>query len=201
MKKSALFANRIILALVIVATGCMVATTYAAFKNLQRPPSVVVTFNIEQVFDQIDARVLADRELQTAASELERETKAKQYEVDQLKEDLEAFAPGTDAHDTAQADLLQATLEFQGMVEFARRKLEVKKARVLGRLYEDIRTASKDLATREGWDYVFVDDSISPLQANTEVEMMRQISARRFIYSTDQNDVTAELIKYMNEQG
>jgi hypothetical protein len=57
------------------------------------------------------------------------------------------------------------------------------------------------MAEQNQYDIVFVDDSIAALPENTtESEMMRQISARRMLYSSPRIDITDFMIAQMNAE-
>ena len=55
------------------------------------------------------------------------------------------------------------------------------------------------MAVESGYDIVFVDDSVVEMVTGTEVEVRRQISARRMLYANPEIDLTEELVTRMNE--
>jgi Skp family chaperone for outer membrane proteins len=84
-------------------------------------------------------------------------------------------------------------------MDFAEAKRNVSNARVLRRIYENVRKAVAELAQHEGWDLVILDDTVVELpRETTETEMTRQISARRLLYAAKQIDVTEDVIAHMN---
>lgn len=161
-------------------------------------PAQVVWIDIERVFAGLNARARADRELGEISDNLKATADAKRAEINKTREELEVLPKGTANYKQAEESLLQMSLEYQGYQEYANRKLEQAKARILGEIYNQIRDGSKKLAIENNFDYVFVNDSLGELVAATEQEMNRQISARRMLYATEEFDATDMLIAMMN---
>ena len=161
-------------------------------------PTVVATIDLERVFDGLQQRAQVDAELTEMAELLKVEGEELAAAIDELDEELNAYPAGTDKHQDTIEQLQLASLEYQAFIEFSRRKLDVEKALRLGRIYQSIKVAARTMAEGNGYDIVFVDDSVVALQQGTEVEVRRQISARRMLYVSPAIDITDALIAAMN---
>ncbi len=162
-------------------------------------PSVIATINLERVFQNLDEKGAADIKLQQIADDLEAEGRDMKQKIDLNEQDLDLFAPGTPKYQASLEAWTLATLRYQSFIEFGRRKIDVQKALTLKNIYQSIKTATAALAEENGYDMVFVDDSIAEMQPGGEAEMTRQISARRMLYTSPRIDVTDELVTRMNK--
>ena len=65
-------------------------------------------------------------------------------------------------------------------------------------MYKHIREASAELAQQNGWDYVFVNETVVELPEGDNIDMGAVISARRMLYANAAMDVSDQLIEFMN---
>ena len=186
----------------ILAVLAVMVLGYQAFAMWQSSvadrPAKVVWINIERVFDHLQIRETADVKLNELAASFDATAQVKRKAIATQEEELEILKQGTDQYAAAEQELLQLGYEYRGYLEFAKQKLERRKALILGEIYEQIRQGARDLSEEHGFDYVMVNDSLGSLAANSEAEMNRQISARRMLFATDAFDATDLLIERMN---
>jgi Skp family chaperone for outer membrane proteins len=189
------------LLLLALLAGFMACQTQAHRASSQAPPTVVATVNIERLFQNLDERSAADTRLIALAGELDAETQQRQEEIDRLNEELEVYAPGSKQHQELNEQIALKGYQLQAYLDFAKRKLDNEKSQFFRGLYARIKQAVAATAEENGYDVVFVDDSIVDLPQNaTEQEMKRQISARRMLYATNQIDITDQLVERMNRE-
>lgn len=184
--------------LVMLIAGLFVYQSQGMRPGANMQPSVLVTVNLERVFDGLDTRAAADERLAAIAEELQGQAETKAAAIDEANEELELLQNGSAAHQEALEDLTRKTLDYQAFAEFSRRKIEVQKAQALKRIYVDIKVAAKAMAEENGYDVVFVDDSVAAMGGGTETEVNRQISGRRMLYVNPAIDATDVLIARMN---
>ena len=184
----------------VVMVGMFVYQSTAMRPAAPSRPAVLATVNLEVVFESLSERVEADAGLEQLAEELKQQADTLANELDLLKEDLELYAKGSANHQQALEKYSLKSLEYQAFVEFSRRKIEIKKAQSLKRIYRSIKDTSAVLAAEHGYDVVFVDDSVAAMASGTEADVNRQISARRMLYVNPELDVTRQLIERMNGQ-
>lgn len=164
-------------------------------------PSALATVNLETIFQRLDERGAADSKLLSIAEELDAERLRRRETLEALRDDLEMFGPGTPKFVQVNQDLARETYQLQAFLDFASRKLDVHKSKELRELYRRIKATAAEYALENGYDVVFVDDSVVPLpNEGTEAETMRQISARRTLFSNPAIDVTEDVINLMNDR-
>jgi Skp family chaperone for outer membrane proteins len=186
------------LMIVALIAGLFVYQSQGMRPGLNVQPSVLVTVNLERVFDGLDERARADEKLATVAEQLQVQAEQKAAAIDEGKEELELLQAGSAAYQEALEELTRKTLDYQAFAEFSRRKIEVQKAQALKRIYADIKEAAGTMAQQNGYDVVFVDDSVAAMGGGTEQEVNRQISGRRMLYVNPAIDATDVLIATMN---
>ena len=190
----------VILLLALLA-GLVAYQTQANRASSSAPPAVIATVNIERLFQNLDERSAADTRLTRLAEELDAESQRRREEMQQLNEELEIYAPGSKQHQEHNEQIALKGYQLQGFLDFAMRKLDAEKSKFFRRLYDRIKQAVAATAQENGYDVVFVDDSVVDLpRTATEEEMKRQISARRMLYTNAQIDITDELVERMNRE-
>jgi Skp family chaperone for outer membrane proteins len=121
--------------------------------------------------------------------------------IELLRQDLDLYAPGSKQYEETAQTIARRTFKLQAYLDFAVRKLDAEKAKTLRSIYDRIKGVAEEMALEGGYDLVVVDDSIVDLPAElTETETMRQISARRLLYTNSSIEVTEALIERMNER-
>jgi Skp family chaperone for outer membrane proteins len=176
----------------------IVTRTEGTRHEMQRPSAVAV-IDLEKVFRSLHEKDRADTGLQRVAEQLEEEIEAQSTVIAELQEELEALQPGSDKHRMAMEAYELATLDYRARREFARQKIDLEKSKTLQRIYDSIKRSAEILSTEKGFDMVLVDDSVVPVPGGTEMEVQRQISARRMVFTSNAIDITEDLIHRMNQ--
>jgi Skp family chaperone for outer membrane proteins len=162
-------------------------------------PTVVGTVDLPQVLDAIaEWQAEVDRS-QAAAETYQQDLQGRSEKLEALYADLEDYVLGTPKHTEAQRLAKKATIDlraFMGLVELQETRT---KQRAMLRIYNHIRSASAELADRDGYGLIIMDDSAIPIPESSR-DVLGDISARRVLYASDTLDVTQELIDYMNSQ-
>ncbi len=183
----------------LLAAGLLAFRTMANRSAAPVEPAVVASVNLEEIFVGLAYRSAADVELIRFAEDLDGQGDGKREEIEMLAQDLELFPPGSPQYLSASQDIAKRTFELQAFLDFAVRKLDLRKARTLWTIYDNIKKTVAALAEDQGYDYVIVDDSVVRLPTDvSEAETMRQISARRLLYTDPRVDITRDVIERMN---
>lgn len=179
----------------------LLAHQSVAGRSMMAPigPAVIATVDLEKAFNSLEERAQARADLEAIhARLLDRQTELREN-VEALQQDIESYAPGSNAQQRALEEYTLAAYELQGFQEYAQRKIDAEGARMIAALYDKIKKAAAGMAREAGYDLVFVDDSKAALPTGvSEAEMTRQISARRMIYANPMLDVTDDLVTRMN---
>lgn len=173
----------------------------AAIRHLaQLQPAVVATVDLEKIFNRLDERSHADSELTQLANELQKNVDAIARRIKSLEEELEVYERGSDKYQETLEKLSLLSLEYQADVEWSRQMIEFQRTVILRRIYSNIREFMDKEAQERGIDIIFVDDTVVELPPGDEEETVRQISARRMLYTNPAIDITDAVIRLMNEQ-
>ncbi len=163
-----------------------------------RAPTVGVV-DLEQVFNTIDSHAARDATLKKLADELDGKLKELEQVVKDLQLELQNFQAGSQAALDLQTRVQKAIGDYKAYEQFARLKVESEKAKAMRESYLEIKDACKALAQDRGLDLVMLDDSIPELEKGNASRTVQQISARRFLYTNGEFNVSADLIARMND--
>jgi len=195
--------QRITFSIAILCTVCVVAgyAAVAATSRL-RPPTVVVTFNIENVTADLTERADAETRLRELVTKIDDETKRRVDSMTAMQESLET---------TAEADrpaiieeLEQLQLEAVSYRRFAKIRIDNERSLMLRDLYIKIRQSVAAISKENGYDLVLISDDYREIvvmpNANTsrEYQVREQIELQRIIYASPQIDITEQIVTHMN---
>lgn len=185
----------------LLAAGLLAFRTMANRSAALAEPTAVASVNLEEIFLGLAYRSAADADLILLAESLDGQGDGKREAIEMLAQDLELFPPGSPQHQSASQDIAKLTYELQAYLDYAVRKLDGRKARTLWTIYDEIKNTIEAIAVDQGYDFVIVDDSVVRLPTDvSEAETMRQISARRLLYTDPQVDITRDVIARMNRE-
>lgn len=161
-------------------------------------PAVVASIDLEKIYESLLEQAAADATLEQIAATMNVSIEAKRKELEDLQTELDSFTPGSPAHKSLTSKISERMVSYTSHVEFNRQKLEARRAELIRRVYDRIKAVLKVMAKENGWDVVFLDDSIPPLEATDATRTMQQISARRMLYCDPTLDVTDLVVERLN---
>jgi Skp family chaperone for outer membrane proteins len=167
--------------------------------RLAPSPTVVSTVDLPRVLDSLaEWQAEVDRS-QAAAEQFQQDLRQRSEELEALDADLEDFVVGTPKHTEAQRLVKKASIDLRAFMGLADMQETRTKQRAMLRIYNHIRDASAELADRDGYGLVIMDDSAIPIPEDSR-DVLGDISARRVLYASSTLDITQMLIDYMNTQ-
>jgi Skp family chaperone for outer membrane proteins len=190
--------NSPVLALVLVAFGVLAWQTSAGRWAAPESPAVIATVDLERVFEFLDKRADADRNLQNKAVALDAEKERRVNEIDQLRNDLKALAEGSDRHQELMDQLAFKTIEYEAWFEFELKRLDREKGIIKADIYRAVKEALRSFAEENHYDLVLLNDSLKEVPGGPDSAVTQQISARRMLYANPAIDITDDLIARMN---
>lgn len=191
--------NIVIFTLLAAILGLVGFQSYALQQQPAPSPAVVVTVDLEAVFDGLDERSALDERLTARARTLEEEGRKRREAIDLLITDRDLWPETSDEYRQLDAQIAQQSVDLQAYLEFAQWQLDQEKARSLRAIYRKIKDTIAVMSQENGYDLVIVDDSVVSLpEGPSEAETTRQISARRLLYSAPSIDATQAVAARMN---
>ena len=167
--------------------------------RLAPSPTVVSTVDLPRVLDSLaELQAEFDRS-EAAAEQFQKDLRQRSEELEALDADLEDFVVGTPKHTEAQRLVKKASIDLRAFMGLADMQETRTKQRAMLRIYNHIRDASAELADRDGYGLVIMDDSAIPIPEDSR-DVLGDISARRVLYASSTLDITQMLIDYMNTQ-
>ena len=180
----------------VVAGYAAVATTHL------RPPTVVVTFNIERVTADLTERADAEARLRELVTTIRDESEKRVDAINSLREGLKEAPESEQAEIMEQLD--QLTLEAMSYQRFVEMRIDNERSLMFRDLYLKIQSAVADIATENGYDLVIISDDDREILVNPnakkarEFQVREQIELQRVVFSSSQIDITDQIVTHMN---
>lgn len=180
----------------VLAAGVLVLAAAAVAPPFR--PSVVATVDIEAVFARLTVSTFNEEEVKKAAQALDAQDGVMKRELEDLKNEIDAYKAGTPAWTGAYKKFEEKMAERNAHVEYARLKVESDSAQRMADMYQSLKDAVKAYAKENNIDYVLVNDSIPGIEIGGLQATKQQMALRRFLYANDEFDVTNEIVTRMN---
>ena len=184
--------------LAIIGLGVFALKSQAIKQIAPSTPSVVVSVDIERVFSSLEERAFEMANVQSLIRTMNNDLEQRRQHIDSFEQEFELYQTGSEKWNELLQEQQLAVLEYEAQVEYTRRRALREESKGMRRVYTHIKDAAERLANENGWDYVFVNDSIVALPESDNVDMGAQISSRRLLYANQTMDVTDVMIEHMN---
>ncbi len=193
-----------VLALVIAALGLGSALgPGAAEASAVRGASAtaVATVDLAKLLDGLDERVALEQDLNRQIEKRQGELDQVADEIKKMNDDIALLKEDDPSRIEKIRDLRIKEVQAKAMRQFIQEQLSVEKGQMLAGLYQKAQSAVCDIAARDGWDLVLIDDSGLDLpEMATEQQMLQLILARRVLCASGAVDVTDEVKTLMNNR-
>ena len=182
---------------------CIVAgyAAVAASTHL-RQPTVVVTFNIENVVADLTEKADSEARLRALVTEIGDERRKRLNAIDELRASMGSVS---DADRVAIAEQLELqTLEAVSYQRFAASQIDNERSLMLRDIYNKIKSSVATIAQENGYDIVLISDVQREVVVNPqseiprEVQVLERIGLQRAMYTSSQIYVTEQIVAHMN---
>ena len=162
-----------------------------------RPPTVVVVFNLQQVFDNFVDRAILGAGYKELEAKVEIERKRREEHVQSLIAAYEEV--GDEDKDALFDQIQQAVGEAEKYVEFTEREKDIEKSIILQSLFRDIKDSVATIAAANNYDLVIASDEGLELNSNIPSRIAdEKISMHRVYYANKRIDITEQIVTQMN---
>jgi Skp family chaperone for outer membrane proteins len=196
------FATQLLAAAAVVLAGNAALRSQAPGRAAPTvAPAVVVSIDLEKVFNALKVREQAEQRLEELAVGLEAKTKQRREHAKKLEDDLAMLAPGTPKYKETEDAYRRAANETSAMLAFGREKISREKDKSFAAIYNSI--AYKCLPAfceAHGYDFVLRNDSVAEVEytpGEKQETVMVQIAQRRVLYTRPTFDATDALIEWI----
>lgn len=162
-----------------------------------RPPTVVVVFNLQQVFDSFVDRAVLGAGYKELEAKIDAERLVRKAKVDAL---IAAYEEAGDEDRNVLFDQIQQAMgEAEKYVEFTELEKDLEKSLIMQRLFKDIKLAVTKIAEANNYDLVIASDSANELNPKLPSRAANeQISMHRVYFANSQVDITEQIVTQMN---
>lgn len=190
--------------LVALASVLCIVAGYAAVaaSSQMKQPTVVVTFDIEKVIADLTERADAETKLRNLIIGIEETSVGKREAVVELEAEFEST---TDAdRQLVREEIDRLKLEAYSYQRFATEQIDIERSLMFRDLYQKIKETVAYLSEQNGYDLVLINDVGRELLINKNQKVSReqqitaQIKVKRIVYSSDQIDITEQIVTHMN---
>lgn len=162
------------------------------------PPTKLAVVNIVKVFSSLDEKSKGDKELEDLAKQLNDDKNAKQKAAEDARTYLESLKPDGHAYVDAQDDLLHKAVELESYSRYMEKKLQIEQRLKTIRIYKHINDAIATMCVKRGIALVLVTDELSLGNAQSQAELLSQVSLRKVMYADPSLDITKDVITQLN---
>lgn len=186
--------------ILVAAVVLLVVGLAGAGATLQGQPTAVAVVNMERVFDSLREKTEIEAQMRARAERLNREQEQRHRNIQQLRQDLEVLAPGSEAYTQKEAEMREAVMAFRLWTELEHQQLEIDRGLHLEGLYRRTLEGIRETASERGYDLVLYKESPLQLQGGDPAEVQQQIALRKVLYANDSIDITDDVVQRMNNQ-
>jgi Skp family chaperone for outer membrane proteins len=187
-----------------MTTVIAIVVGYAAVaaSSQMRPPTVVVTFNIEQVTADLTERGDSEVKLRKLLTSIEDEKNLKFKAIEELNVAIESAADADRGVLLENLDKLKlSAISFQ---RYAVSQIDIERSLMFRDLYLKIKKSVAEVADENGYDLVLISDNTREILVNPNAKVSRefqvreQIEVKRIMFASNQIDITEQIVTHMN---
>ncbi len=188
----------VLFAVAFIAIGTMAWQSHALRKLADSTPAVLVSVDISRVLISLEERAWEEANAQALMDKIEDDLEARRRHIDDYSEEFELYSAGSDKWNELMKEQQLELFEWESLNDYRILMKARYESQGMRKLYNRIRETIVLLAQQNGWDYVFVNETIVSLPEGDTVDMSAVIGSRRMLYANPQMDVTDTLVEYMN---
>ena len=164
-------------------------------------PTRVATVNLEILLEGLDEQDVLQSQLDQLLADSQAQLRTLENRIEGLQADFEALADGSPEKRRKGLEIRETQIQIRARAESQQALISDETGAVLLQIFRKIRASVSEVAARDGWDVVVVDDSDAriPERAAQQVAL-NFITNRTLLYSADGVDITDTVRQYMNNR-
>jgi Skp family chaperone for outer membrane proteins len=182
----------------IIVIGVMAWQTHALRKLASVTPAALVSIDISRVLFSLEERAWEEAKAQSLINKIEEDKEARRRHIDDYAEEFELYQPGSVKWKELEQEQQLELFEYESLNDYGILMKAREESRGMRHVFNSIKEAIDTLSSQNGWDYVFVNETVVQLPEGDTIDMSAAIGARRMLYANPEMDVTDTLIEYMN---
>jgi Skp family chaperone for outer membrane proteins len=182
----------------IIVIGAMAWQTHALRKIASVTPAALVSIDISRVLFSLEERAWEEAKAQSLINKIEEDKEVRRRHIDDYAEEFELYQPGSVKWNELEQEQQLELFEYESLNDYGILMKAREESRGMRHVFNSIKEAIITLSSQNGWDYVFVNETVVQLPEGDTIDMSAAIGARRMLYANPEMDVTDTLIEYMN---
>ena len=183
------------LAALVVTAGLV-----GAAASMQAQPTSVAVVNVQEVFNNLKEKTNLEAQMQSRTEKLQQEEQQRRKTIQQLRQDMDVLAPGSDAYKQKEQQLQQKVIDLQVWTKFKQQQLSVERGLQVEGLYRRTLTSVKKIANEAGYDMVLFDEQSPEFNYDNPKQLLTLIQMRKVLYASDEVNITDQVIQRMNNE-
>ena len=164
----------------------------------------IAVVDIVKVSDQVDEKVAQTDKLRKLIAHFKQREQTMQADLKKMAEPLNpdsavALKPGSPEFKAQQDKVLHATINLREYSAYAQQKIDLEHMLRVEQLYHDIDNAIISYASSHGISLVLQKEPLN-LNVPNDQALVQEIRSRKVLYSAPSLDITAAVIRTMNQQ-
>lgn len=164
------------------------------------PPagSPVATIDVVLVFNEYQRQKDLSEEFREKQTSLQAEDQSRRQKIDAAQATLDQLDPTDPAAVTRARELLQMKIEYRNWADLAQADLERELGLWTARVYQEILSATGQVAESRGHQVVLYRDEFQPLSDPQRIR--EQIQQRKVVYASGGTDISQRVLERLNTE-
>jgi len=165
-------------------------------------PTSIATVDIKDVIDQLDQRDAMERELGQFLADRQALLDELSAQIEEAAADGEILPEGSPERAEAARRVRELQALGQTRQRFLEQEIDRQRSKMWLTLLREVDEAVDEIAQRDAWEIVIVDDTGLGLPEETapEQESLGALFRRRVLHAADRVDITGDVVVYMNNR-
>ena len=164
-------------------------------------PTRVATVNLEILLEGLDEQDVLQSQLDQLLADSQAQLRTLENRIEGLQADFEALADGSPEKRRKGLEIRETQIQIRARAESQQALISDETGAVLLQIFLKIRASVSEVAARDGWDVVVVDDSDARIpERAAQQAALNFITNRTLLYSADGVDITDTVRQYMNNR-
>ena len=168
--------------------------------SMSAQPSAVATVNVQEVFNNLKEKTSLEAQMQSRTETLQQQEQQRRKAIEQLRQDLQVLAPGSDAYQKKEQELQQKAIDLQVWTKFKQQQVRMERGLQVEGLYRRTLSSVKKIAQENGYDIVLFDEQSPDFDYENSQQLLTLIQMRKVLYASDKVNITDQVIQRMNNE-
>ncbi len=158
----------------------------------------VAVIDVVRAFNEYQRQKDLEAELQELKQKLQAEQEQRRGRIEAMQATLDAMDQNDPTYAEKMRELLAEQIELKNWMDLAQADMQREIGVWTARVYQEIVTASQQVAEARGFDLVLAHEPFKPAGIDPET-IRQQIRSRKVVYAADKVDITDAVLEALNK--